>query len=66
MIPKIAKEARTNPIRIYRPSFPLNFILLNFKESKGTRLTISNESDTDRIISATGDRVNEDKISDPE
>ena len=55
----MAKEIRTNPIRIYLPSFPLNLKLEIFKEIKGMRVTISRERIVVKTIRMTGDPIND-------
>ena len=59
LIPKIAKETRTNPARIYLPSFPFTFRSENFREIRGILLTIMRDNITVKIASNTGDPVNE-------
>ena len=48
-----------SPIRIYRPSFPLNLRFLTLSDNRGMRVTIRTDKITVYTIRATGDCINE-------
>ena len=56
--PKIMKKRRTRLIRIYLPSLPLNFRLVNLSDNSGRRVIINRDKMTVYISRAAGDPAN--------
>ena len=58
-MPKTASANITEVIRIYLPSFPLNFRSCIFRESRGILVTIRRETVIRNIASAAVDPAND-------
>jgi hypothetical protein len=57
LIPKIAKQTRTEAARINIPSLPFNLKLVSLSDSRGILLTINNDRIIVRTVNNNGEPV---------